>query len=156
MVEVHGGRQARARREIELEGLRRMASFGARGAEALAAHRQAQEDEAARLRSLRAAGVEDECEYVAVDWDAPHGAWLVPVPELLDVPSPDPTSGRVERRAFEAARSARAATAADVREQPTAVPVTLGRPNANPRGGEPKARKPYRNSYGIGILHNSR
>ena len=47
-----------------------MASLGARGAEALAAHRQAQEDEAARLRSLRAAGVEDDCEYVAIDWDA--------------------------------------------------------------------------------------
>ena len=38
------------------------------GAQALAAHRpQAQEDEVARLRTLRAAGVEADCEYVAVD-----------------------------------------------------------------------------------------
>jgi hypothetical protein len=86
---------------------------GARGAEALATHRQEQEQEAARLRSLRAAGVEDEHAYAAVDWDAPHGAWLVPVQELLHVASPDVTSGRAERGAFEKARGAQATAAAD-------------------------------------------
>ena len=90
-----------------------MAAFGGRGAQALADHRQAQEQEAARLQALRAAGVADEQEYAPCDWDAPHRAWLVPVPELLDVALPDVTSGRAERGAFDAARSARAAAAAD-------------------------------------------
>ena len=71
-----------------------MPSFGERGAEALAAYRQAREEEAERLRSLRATGVEEEHEFAPPDWDASHGAWLVPVPELLDVPLPDEASGR--------------------------------------------------------------
>ena len=41
-----------------------MPSFGERGAEALAAYRQAREEEAERLRSLRATGVEEEHEFV--------------------------------------------------------------------------------------------
>ena len=57
-----------------------MASFGGRGAEALAAHRQAQGEEAARLRSLRAAGVEDEATLarsVVQHMVAKEGAMLV-------------------------------------------------------------------------------
>ena len=90
-----------------------MASFGERGTQALAAYREAQEEEAARLCSLRAAGVQDDGQYLPVDWDAPHGAWLVPVPELLDVATPDWASGRAKRGAFEAAKNARTMAAAD-------------------------------------------
>ena len=44
-----------------------MPSFGERGAEALAAYRQAREEEAERLRSLRATGVEEEHEFAPPD-----------------------------------------------------------------------------------------
>ena len=90
-----------------------MATFGGRGAAVLADHRQAQQEETARLQSLRAAGVTEERQYEGVDWDAPHGAWLVPVPELLQVLEPDVTSGRAERGAFDAVQSARESAAAD-------------------------------------------
>jgi len=51
-----------------------MAAFGGRGAQALADHRQAQEQEAARLQALRAAGVADEQEY-CIAGPAPPPRW---------------------------------------------------------------------------------
>ena len=49
---------------------------GAQGAAVLTAYRQAEEEEAARLHSLRAAGAVDDRQYVLVDWDgmqfSPH------------------------------------------------------------------------------------
>ena len=47
-------------------------AFGARGAETLAARRQEQRDETARLHTLRAAGVQDDSQYAPMDWDAPR------------------------------------------------------------------------------------
>jgi hypothetical protein len=60
-------------------------------------HRERQRDERARAAQLRAAGCDEEDEYRPADWDDAHGAWLVPVVELLDVPTPDVLSGRARR-----------------------------------------------------------
>ena len=61
-------------------------------------HRERQRDERERAAALRAAGCEDEEAYHAPDWDDAHGAWLVPVVELLGVSTPDVLSGRAHRR----------------------------------------------------------
>ena len=72
-----------------------MAAFeGAGGPERLREARAAERAESERLHSLRAAGVTDDTAYRPTDWDASHGAWLVPVPELLKVEAPDCISGR--------------------------------------------------------------
>jgi hypothetical protein len=60
-------------------------------------HRERQRDERARTAQLRASGTEDEEAYVPPDWDDEHGAWLVPVVELLDVATPDVLSGRARQ-----------------------------------------------------------
>ena len=54
--------------------------------------------EADRRQALRADGVQDDAAYVPADWDAPHGSWVVAVPELRDVAVPDVVTGRAQRR----------------------------------------------------------
>ena len=67
-----------------------MVAFDGRGgAEQLREYRATEEAESERLHSLRAAGVTDNAAYRPTDWDASHGAWLVPVAELLKVQAPD-------------------------------------------------------------------
>ena len=69
------------------------------------AFRQGQEErrsrervEAARRQSLRGEGVADNAAYTPADWDAPHGSWLVAMPELREVPVPDVVTGRAQRQ----------------------------------------------------------
>jgi hypothetical protein len=66
-----------------LQGAAGQLLVAARGEE----HRDRQRDERARAAQLRAAGCDEEDEYRPADWDDAHGAWLVPVVELLDVPT---------------------------------------------------------------------
>jgi len=54
--------------------------------------------EADRRQALRADGVQDDASYVPEDWDAPHGSFVVAVPELREVAVPDVVTGRAKRR----------------------------------------------------------
>lgn len=63
----------------------RQAAFVAGRIEYQAQRRQENE----RCSALRASGVEDGEPYTPADWNDAHGAWLVPVPELLQVTIPD-------------------------------------------------------------------
>ena len=83
-----------------------MVAFDGRGgAEQLREYRATEEAESERLHSLRAAGVTDNAAYRPTDWDASHGAWLVPVAELLKVQAPDLISGRAKHGSAMAAMS---------------------------------------------------
>ena len=105
--------------------------------------------EGQRRQALRTTGVDDNDQYIPADWDAPHGNWLVAVPELREVPVPDVVTGRApsrsaaklsqERRAAvevaaEAMQGKLAAQANDVIDELEADSVEI---NGADGGGEP-------------------
>ena len=93
----------------------RQAAFVA-GREAEQARRR---EEVERCIELRSAGVADNEQYRPRDWSDEHGAWLVPVPELLTVRTPDVLTGRQPRKSNEVCAAERAAA-----EQAAATSLT--------------------------------
>lgn len=72
-------------------------------------HARLRAEQERREEQLRAGG---EADWRPRDWDDEHGAWLVPVPELLVVPVPDLVGGRARlAQAAHAAAEERAAQA---------------------------------------------
>ena len=60
--------------------------------------RERERVEGQQRQVLRTTGVDDDEQYIPADWDAPHGNWLVAVPELREVPVPDVVTGRAPSR----------------------------------------------------------